>query len=242
MPRCSSDGSCSEDGFLFGSRSCYRLTSLICRQARPGRHADGNCLYLYVRDSGSRSWILRLTIHRKRCDLGLGPFPEVPLVRARKLAAEYRSIARQGGDPRQTVSSSALTVREAVEFVIKDHRHNWSAPDADVRYRRSFELRVFPVIGDKRVDEVTVEDCFAIIHPVWRGRGSLGFRLRHQLVHLMTWAVAQEHRTDNPAQQVLARLPKVKSQRQHQPSLPASQVGPALVALEGAPVPQVVNW
>ena len=57
----------------------------------------------------------------------------------------------------------------------------------------------------------------------------------------MTWAIAQEYRTDNPAEQVLARLPRVKSQRQHQPSLPYSQVRAALVALEAAPEPPVLK-
>ena len=32
-----------------------RLTDLEVRQARPGRHADGNGLYLFVRPTGARS-------------------------------------------------------------------------------------------------------------------------------------------------------------------------------------------
>ena len=239
MPR-SSSGRSSYDAPWFGCRPRFRLTDAVCKEVGPGRYADGDCLYLFVRDSGSRSWVLRVTIGSERCDLGLGPYPLVPLKRARELAAEYRSIARQGGDPRKAhESSSAPTVRDAVDFVIADQEKNWTAPDADVRYRRSLELRVLPVLGDKRVDEVTVDDCFELLDPLWHGRGSLGFRLRHQLVHMMTWAVRQEYRTDNPAEQVLARLPKTKSRRKHYPSLPYSQVGAALTALRAAPVPHV---
>ena len=232
---CSSSSVSSDGAFLFGRRARFQLTDLMCRRAGPGRHPDGGCLYLYVRPSGSRSWVLRITIHGHRYDIGLGPYPSVLLSRAREVAAEYRSIARQGGDPRKVVvpeTSSAPTVREAAELVIEDLKRNWSAPDAEGRYRRELERRVFPMLGKKRVDEVTINDCFAIVHPEWNGRGSHGFRLRHQLVHLMRWAVAHDHRNDNPAELVLARLPRVKSPRQHQPSLPYRQVRPALSALQ----------
>ena len=48
-----------------------RLKDLAIRQALPGRYADGNCLYLYVRESGSRSWIQRLVIQGFRAKEGL---------------------------------------------------------------------------------------------------------------------------------------------------------------------------
>ena len=182
---------------------------------------------------------MRLTIGGRRCDLGLGSFPLVSLARARDLAVEYRSIARQGADPRQIrVSNSVPTVRETAELVIADLKRNWTAPDAAARYRALMERLVFPTLGDKRVDEVTVDDCFALVHPSWEGRGSTGLRLRHQLVHLMKWAVGHEYRADNPAEQVLARLPRVRWRLKHQPSLPYRQVGAALVGLQSLVVPQ----
>ena len=239
MPR-SSSGVSSDGPFLFGRRARFQLNDLMCRQAGPGRHPDGACLYLYVRPSGSRSWVLRLTILGNRYDLGLGPYPPVSLSRARELAAEYRSIARQGGDPRKArKTSSAPTVREAAEFVIKDLKRSWTAPLAENRYRRGLERMVFPTLGPKRIDEITVDDCYALVDPLWHGRGSSGFRLRHQLVHLMTWAVNHGHRNDNPAELVLGRLPKVRSRMQHQPSLPYRQVGAALSALQATEFPPV---
>ena len=241
MPRSSSSVS-SDGAFLFGRRARFQLTDLMCRRAGPGRHPDGGCLYLYVRPSGSRSWVLRLTILRQRYDIGLGPYPPVSLSRAREVAAEYRSIARQGGDPRKVVvpeTSSAPTVREAAELVIEDRKRNWSAPDAEGRYRRQLERRVFPMLGKKRVDEVTVDHCYALVHPLWHGRGSHGFRLRHQLVHLMKWAVNHDYRNDNPAELVKGRLPHVKSRLQHQPSLPYRQVRAALSDLQATAFPPV---
>ena len=38
--------------------------------ANPGRHGDGDGLYLNIAKSGSKSWILRAVIDGKRRDLG----------------------------------------------------------------------------------------------------------------------------------------------------------------------------
>jgi len=39
-----------------------------------GRYADGNCLYLTVSESGSRSWLLRIVVRGRRRYMGLGSF------------------------------------------------------------------------------------------------------------------------------------------------------------------------
>ena len=36
------------------------LTSLQIKNAKPGMHADGGGLYLYVKESGAQSWIFLL--------------------------------------------------------------------------------------------------------------------------------------------------------------------------------------
>ena len=41
-------------------------------------------LTLLVWPSGSRSWVLRYQLNGKRRDMGLGPYPEVTLAKARE--------------------------------------------------------------------------------------------------------------------------------------------------------------
>ena len=67
--------------------------------APPGRHADGNGLYLFVQPSGTRSWIQRLVIRSRRRELGLGSVALVSLAEAREKALANRKLAREGGDP-----------------------------------------------------------------------------------------------------------------------------------------------
>ena len=75
------------------------LTALKVSHAKPGRHADLSGLYLVVRDSGSRSWLLRLQHRGKRRDFGLGPMRDVSLADARILASDYQKMVRHGLDP-----------------------------------------------------------------------------------------------------------------------------------------------
>ncbi len=68
------------------------LTSLKVRHAGPGRHADMHGLYLFVRNSGTRSWVLRMQHGGKGRDFGLGPAHDVPLSEARiQLHGELKS-------------------------------------------------------------------------------------------------------------------------------------------------------
>lgn len=97
-----------------------QLTTLKVRNAKPGRHGDGEGLYLLVKPSGAKSWLLRIQQGGKRRDIGLGSVdlsnrgPEerrasddIPLLsrrlltlqEARDKAAELRKFARAGRDP-----------------------------------------------------------------------------------------------------------------------------------------------
>ena len=67
--------------------------------AGPGRHGDGRGLFLYVKASGARSWVLRYQVMGKRHDLGLGAYPEVSLAMARDRALQARRMIQEGEDP-----------------------------------------------------------------------------------------------------------------------------------------------
>ena len=75
------------------------LTALKVKNIGPGRHADAHGLYLLVKDSGSRSWVLRMQTEGRRRDFGLGSLRDVSLAQARDAAADLRRQLRRGGDP-----------------------------------------------------------------------------------------------------------------------------------------------
>ncbi|MGZ3250592.1 MAG: Arm DNA-binding domain-containing protein, partial [Croceibacterium sp.] len=52
-----------------------KLTDLKVRNAKPGVYGDGAGLYLRVKPSGAKSWVLRVQFQGRRQDIGLGGYP-----------------------------------------------------------------------------------------------------------------------------------------------------------------------
>ena len=176
-----------------GRHPYNKLTDLAVRQARPGRHADGGGLYLFVRSTLARQWVQRIVIHGDRCDLGLGPYPVVPLAEARRVALDNRRTVRAGGDPRlETARQKGRTFSQVYEAAIEMRRKAWAKKSTEAWWRRDFDKYVLPVVGHKPVAAVTVADVRAIVVPHWNGRHSKGYTLRQNIEYVLDIAVPRE--------------------------------------------------
>ncbi len=77
------------------------------------KKSDGNGLFLLVKINGSKLWRMRYRFNGKYQELAFGQYPTIPLIEARSLAAEARSLLVQGINPteerrsrkRETVAS-----------------------------------------------------------------------------------------------------------------------------------------
>ena len=65
-----------------------------------GRHADGAGLYLSISPNGGRRWVFLFRWHGKPTEIGLGSARDVPLARARELAAAARAKLAEGINPK----------------------------------------------------------------------------------------------------------------------------------------------
>jgi integrase len=145
------------------------LTTLKIRYAGPGRHADIHGLYLFVRDTGTRSWMLRVQHRGRRRDFGLGSVSEVSLAEARIAVADYRRMIRSGLDPVKelglrrkaapTFERVARDCFEAMKGGWKNGKHNSWLP--------SLENHVFPIIGRTPVDAVDSVAVLSVLEPIW---------------------------------------------------------------------------
>ena len=83
-----------------GKHKPNRLTDVQVRKLSvKGRYSDGLGLNLVVTVSGSKQWVLRITVNGKRKDIGLGGYPTVSLSKARKDTLKMRAMAKDGIDP-----------------------------------------------------------------------------------------------------------------------------------------------
>ena len=63
----------SNVGSNMSSGNIHKLSALKIKKIRKARRSsDGNCLYLVIKDTGARQWVLCLVIRGKRHDMGLG--------------------------------------------------------------------------------------------------------------------------------------------------------------------------
>jgi Arm DNA-binding domain len=89
-----------------------KVTAASVRHAKPGRrHGDGGGLYLEVKDSGARSWLLRYQRNGREHWMGLGSAEFVPLSDARDQAFELRRQIRRGIDPLEARKAEAAQAR-----------------------------------------------------------------------------------------------------------------------------------
>jgi len=51
------------------------MSAAEVKNADPGKHSDGGGLWLVKRDTGGAQWVLRVTVHGRRREMGLGSLP-----------------------------------------------------------------------------------------------------------------------------------------------------------------------
>ena len=225
-----------------GRHPYNKLTDLAVRQARPGRHADGGGLYLFVRSTLARHWVQRIVIHGHRCDLGLGPYPLVSLAEARRVALDNRRIVRAGGDPQlEAARQKGPTFRQVYEAATEMRRKAWDRKETEAWWCRGFDKHVLPKIGDKPVAAVTLADVRDIVVPHWKGRNSTGYTLRQNIEYVLDTAVIEKYRLDNPASALKRLLPKVRKVPNHRPSLPYTEVRQAMAEWQVLPINPAVK-
>ncbi|MFM8543319.1 MAG: Arm DNA-binding domain-containing protein, partial [Chakrabartia sp.] len=76
-------------------------------------HADGNGLYLSVKPSGSRSWVFRFQMDKRRQEMGLGSFSTLTAVEARAQAARLNAQIAAGVNPLKHREGQAKALAEA---------------------------------------------------------------------------------------------------------------------------------
>ena len=137
-----------------------RLSAAFVRSAPPGRHCDGNGLYLYVQPSGARSWVQRLVIRGRRRDFGLGSVALVSLAEAREKARANRKLAREGGDPlaERRRARGIPSFAEATGRVLKQKQAGWRSKQHGKDWLSTLKRYAFPRIGQIALSEVATAD------------------------------------------------------------------------------------
>ena len=201
----------------------------------PAKLVDEHGLYLRVSPRGAKTWIQRLTIRGRRTDNSIGPYPAMGLAEARAAAFERWKTAKAGGDPREAGSRPAApTFAEAAEAVVAIHAPSWRNPKSERQWRASLETYAYPSIGALPVSDITPSHVMAILEPIWNEKRESARRVKQRISAVCRWAVAQGHRTDDPAGLVIdVALPRNGFERRHLPALPYEEVAECIARVRG---------
>lgn len=200
----------------------------------PGMHFVGGVagLALQVLPSGGRTWVLRMMIGKKRRDMGLGGFPDVPLSQARERAREAREKVRKGIDPIEEAKSArqalkaqqaaAMTFRQAAAAYIYAHRAGWRNAKHAQQFSNTLKQHAYPVMGDLDVAAVDLPHVLKVLEPIWTTKTETASRLRGRIEQVLDWATARKYRAgENPARwrghldMLLPRPTKVAKVKHH---------------------------
>lgn len=169
----------------------YQCRNATCPDGRPYvRLTDGGGLYLEVRQAGPRNpqgsklwhWKYRFAGKEKR--LALGPYPDVPIKKARASRDQARSMLDGGTDPLQArkdgKEAQRLQMGTSFEAVARAWHANWSMAKSERHagyVLRRLEADVFPVIGGKPISDITAPQLLAMAKRI-EARGALDIARR----------------------------------------------------------------
>lgn len=174
-----------------------KLTALAVRNAKPGRHGDGQGLYLLVKPTGARSWVLRVQYRGQREDIGLGSLADLSLAEAREKAAALRKAARQGKSARAERDkgrSSAPTFGEAMKAAHAELGKGWTDKTA-AAFLASLEEHAVPLLGHHRVDAIGTAEIKSALKPIWTDKPHQARKVRHRILTVLAYARSEGWRT-----------------------------------------------
>ena len=215
----------------------------VKRLTQPGFYAVGGVagLHLHIKESSTRSWILRAKIGDRRRDIGLGGFPDVTLGAARGSAREAREQIRQGIDPiearreaREALKVAAakqISFDEAAAECFKVKSREFRNPKHASQWKNTVDTYASPIIGNLPVDQVELAHIVRILEPIWITKTETASRLRGRIENVLAWATVRGFRTgDNPARwrgnldHLFSKPSKIRKV-QHYAALPWQQIG-----------------
>lgn len=199
------------------------LTVRQIASAKPGRHSDGNGLYLLVKPSGSKSWVLRVQHNGRRRDFGLGSAvvepigAEIPiykrksltLAQAREKARIGRELAKAGMNPsalwRQEDEQIPSFEHAAIEYHAQISK-GWRNGKHGDQWLATLRAYAFPVIGALPVNKIDARTIQRALTPIWLSKGETARRVRQRIGAVLDYAHGNGWRASEAPMRALNQL------------------------------------
>jgi len=181
---------------------------------------------------GYGRWIFRYVspVTGKRRDMGMGPYPDVPVKSALERARIAREQMAAGTDP-----IAARDNARAIPTFEQAARKQWAVISPSFRNDKhraqwisSLEQHAFPAIGNVRVDKLTAADFAGFLNDLTQKVPETAKRVKMRCSVIMAACRANGLISANPLDDIAALLASDKRIVAHQPAMPWQMV-PAFV-------------
>ncbi len=214
-----------------------KLSAQRVKTAPPGKYNDGGGLWLHKRPDGGGQWFLRVTVHGRRREMGLGSLSEVSLREARELADKWRAVRREGKDPikerqhlQRVAAKSEHTLAAVAEAAFEAKKAELRGDGKAGRWFSPLELHVLPKIGKVPVQEIDQQDIRNTLAPIWHDKADTARKAMNRLNIVLRHAAAMGLDVDIQApEKARALLGRQRHQTRHVPALAWQEV-PAFYA------------
>jgi integrase len=195
------------------ARRLKRLTTrTVAALKKPGRHADGQNLYLTISNAAtssggglSKRWTFMYSFAGKQREAGFGPAATVTIAEAREKAAGYRSMLAKGIDPlnakkaAREAAAGRRTFGQCADELIKSKRREWRSEIHAAQWCMTIDQYCGPIL-DKPVDTIDTAAVLSVLQPVWARIPETAIRLRGRIEAVLDFAKARGLRSgENPA-------------------------------------------
>lgn len=209
------------------ARALNKLTAVEVKAAKPGKHSDGGGLWLHARPDGGAQWVLRVTVHGRRREMGLGSATEVSLKQARESAERWRASVRDSKDPikerekqRREAARNLHLLKDVALDAFESRKAELKGDGIAGRWFSPLELHILPKLGKIPVAEIDQNDIRDVLSPIWHSKAETARKAMNRLGICLTHAAALGLDVDLQAtEKARALLGRQRHKTQNVPSL-----------------------
>jgi Arm DNA-binding domain len=175
-----------------------KLTARAVAAAKPGRHGDGDGLWLEVSTSGKRRWVYRFSFNKRVTELGLGSAATMTLLEARMAVHDARKLIAAGVNPiverRKAKESSPAkpTFGQCAAEVLNTKESQWKNAKHRQQWHMTLHTYCAP-IWNTPVEEIDTESVLSVLRPLWLRVPETAQRLRGRIEVILDAARVRGH-------------------------------------------------
>lgn len=209
------------------ARTLNKLNAAALKSLDTGKYSDGAGLWFHKRNDGGAQWVLRVHIHNRRREMGLGSYPSVSLKEARESAEHWRALVRQGLDPikeRERQKREQLrnmhVLRDVAQDAFESRKAELKGDGKAGRWFSPLEIHVLPKLGGVPVADIDQRDIRDTLAPIWHSKADTARKAMNRLNICMKHAAALGLDVDLQAtEKAKALLGKQRHKPQHIPAM-----------------------